>query len=375
MRTLLISDLRPIYKKINFISISDTVGRLILFFRNHENEIFLTYTKDGYFVISKEDIIGFDWNDKVYDLLLKKGVSLLVYVFESDPVDKFFQLSLEYKKAIVVLNSNNTPVGILHYPDVVAFLNGYPMPTRVSGVSTPFGIFFTNSLARGGISDLKLFLTGCLFSLFAIVMFFTGALLYGSLKNVFSGFDSYTVSVISTVLPFVIFLLLIKFTGLSKLHGAEHKVAHALESGDILSVNSVRLYSRVHKRCGTNLLILLLILQFMVIYVNPILACVVALFAWRALGNKIQFYITTSEPGEKEIKDAIFAGRDFLKNYFKVLYGNVKLDSLKRAYNLGIFQILGGYFFVIFVINFVAWGLSCFGILPKDYYQLLRLFL
>ncbi|AEE14127.1 protein of unknown function DUF1385 [Thermodesulfobium narugense DSM 14796] len=375
MRTLLISDLRPVYKKINFVSQFDTVGRLILFFRTHGCEIFLTYTNDGYWAISNEDVIGFGWDDLVSELLLRKSISPLMFVSESDSIDKFFQLSLKYKRPVVVLGHGNIPVGILYYQDVMAFLNGYPMPTRVSGISTPFGIFFSNSLARGGISDIKLFLTGSLFSFFAIIMFLAGDFFYEILKYIFVDFDPYTVSLLSIVLPLIIFLFLIKFTGLSKLHGAEHKVAHAIESGDILSSHSVGFYSRVHKRCGTNLLILLLLLQVMVIYINPILACVIALFAWRALGNKIQFYITTSEPGEKEINNALFAGRDFMKNYFDVVVNNVKVSSFRKIYNSGIFQILSGYFFVIFVINFLAWSLLWLGILPRDYYQLLRLFL
>ncbi|HEM55126.1 MAG: hypothetical protein C0177_03660 [Fervidicoccus fontis] len=375
MRTLLISDLRPVYKKINFVSHFDTIGRLILFFRTHGCEIFLTHTDDGYYAISKDDVIGFGWNDLVSDLLMNKNLSPLMFVFENDSVDKFLQLSLIYKKPVIVLGPGNIPVGILYYPDVIAFLNGYPMPTRVSGVSTPFGIFFTNSLARGGVNDIKLFLTGGLFSLFAIILFITGSFFYEILKYNFVDFDPYTLSLFSIILPLVIFLFLIKFSKLSKLHGAEHKVAHAIESGDILSKNSVNSYSRVHKRCGTNLLILLFLLQIMVIYINPILACVIALFTWRALGNKIQFYITTSEPGEKEINNALFAGRDFMKNYFNTIINNVKISSFRKVYNLGIFQILSGYFFVIFVINFLAWSLLWLGILPKDYYQLLRLFL
>jgi hypothetical protein len=110
-------------------------------------------------------------------------------------------------------------------------------------------------------------------------------------------------------------------------------------------------------------------------YINPILAIVIALFIWRFLGSKVQYYITTAEPGEKELMNAILAGRDFMKNYYNATINNVKLDLFKKIYNSGIFQILGGYFFTILILNFLAWGLLWFGILPKDYYQLFRLFL
>lgn len=375
MQTLLISDLRPAYKKVNFISNFDLVGRLILFFRVHGCEIFLISNTSGFFAISKDDVIGSDWNDRVSDLLLKKNISPAICVFEDDNIDKFFQLSVSYKKPVVVLSSDNMPLGVLYYENVMAFLNGYSMPTRVSGISTPFGVFFSNGIAKGGISDIKLFLTGSLFSFFAILIFLTGDIFFEATRYLFGDVESLTTSTLAIFLPLAIFLVLIKFTRLSKLHGAEHKVAHAIESGDILSVYSANSYSRVHKRCGTNLLILVLLLQIMIIYINPILAIVIALFIWRFLGNKAQYYITTTEPEEKDLMNAILAGRDFMKNYYNATINKVRLDPFKKIYNLGIFQILGGYFFTILVLNFLAWGLLWLGILPKDYYQLFRLFL
>jgi len=375
MQTLLISDLRPAYKKVNFISNFDLVGRLILFYRVHGCEIFLISTSNGLFAISKDDVIGSDWNDRVSDILLKKNISTAICVFEDDNIDKFFQLSVYHKKPVVVLSSNNIPLGVLYYENVMAFLNGYSMPTKVSGISTPFGVFFSNGIAKGGLSDIKLFLTGSLFSIFAILIFLTGDFFFEATNNLFGATENSTTSTLAIILPLAFFLILIKFTRLSKLHGAEHKVAHAIESGDILSVYSVNSYSRIHKRCGTNLLILVLLLQIMIIYLNPILAIVIALFIWRFLGNKVQYYITTTEPGEKDLKSAILAGKDFMKNYYNTTISKVRLDPLKKIYNLGIFQILGGYFFTILILNFLAWGLLWFGILPKDYYQLFRLFL
>lgn len=38
-------------------------------------------------------------------------------------------------------------------------------------------------------------------------------------------------------------------------HGAEHKVIHALEAGDRLTVDRVRRYPRLHPRCGTSFLL------------------------------------------------------------------------------------------------------------------------
>lgn len=58
-------------------------------------------------------------------------------------------------------------------------------------------------------------------------------------------------------------------------HGAEHKTINCLEHGDDLTVENVRKHSRLHKRCGTSFLLIVMIVSiivFMFITVeNPLL--------------------------------------------------------------------------------------------------------
>jgi uncharacterized protein YqhQ len=44
-------------------------------------------------------------------------------------------------------------------------------------------------------------------------------------------------------------------------HGAEHMTIHALEAGDPLTVNEVRKYPTAHHRCGTEFLVILVLLS------------------------------------------------------------------------------------------------------------------
>ena len=44
-------------------------------------------------------------------------------------------------------------------------------------------------------------------------------------------------------------------------HGAEHMTIHALEAGDPLTVDEVRKYPTAHQRCGTEFLVVVIMLS------------------------------------------------------------------------------------------------------------------
>ena len=44
-------------------------------------------------------------------------------------------------------------------------------------------------------------------------------------------------------------------------HGAEHKTINCLEHGEELTVENVKKYSRIHKRCGTSFLLIVMIIS------------------------------------------------------------------------------------------------------------------
>lgn len=52
-------------------------------------------------------------------------------------------------------------------------------------------------------------------------------------------------------------------------HGAEHKTINCLESGDKLTVENVRKHTRLHKRCGTSFLLIVMIVSMIVFLFLP----------------------------------------------------------------------------------------------------------
>lgn len=52
-------------------------------------------------------------------------------------------------------------------------------------------------------------------------------------------------------------------------HGAEHKTIHCYEAGEELNVENVKKYSRLHPRCGTSFLLLVIVLTIFVFSIFP----------------------------------------------------------------------------------------------------------
>lgn len=125
-----------------------------------------------------------------------------------------------------------------------------------------------------------------------------------------------------------------------KWHGAEHKAINTYCNGKELTFENVKAASRVSKRCGTNLLIYLIVLNLSlkeIFYVVglPQLNSVIFLlsisisieimdskwlnqtiiyktFEW--IQDKIQYYITTKEPEDWQIKCAIVGIQSLIDN-------------------------------------------------------------
>jgi uncharacterized protein YqhQ len=52
-------------------------------------------------------------------------------------------------------------------------------------------------------------------------------------------------------------------------HGAEHKTIFAFEAGEALTVENVRKYSRLHPRCGTSFLLIVMVVSIVVFSLVP----------------------------------------------------------------------------------------------------------
>ncbi len=157
-----------------------------------------------------------------------------------------------------------------------------------------------------------------------------------------TGDNHYLLNLTEGVIRLLLFLLYIWAIGRTKdikrvfqYHGAEHKTIHTYESDEPLTVENVRRHSRLHARCGTNFLLIVMVTSIIVfaflgwpslverivsrVVLMPVvagLAYEVIRFAGRtdnalvraviAPGLWLQ-YMTTSEPDDDQIEVAIKA--------------------------------------------------------------------
>ncbi|HHY20195.1 MAG TPA: DUF1385 domain-containing protein [Firmicutes bacterium] len=142
---------------------------------------------------------------------------------------------------------------------------------------------------------------------------------------------------------FMLYILGISYTPdikrVFQYHGAEHKVINAYEAGEELKVENIRPYSRFHMRCGTNFLVIVMLMSIFIftlitgstrpsffqrIGLHLLLLPVVAGFSYeviRFMGKEdapkwvkalarpglCTQYLTTREPDDLQIETAIAA--------------------------------------------------------------------
>lgn len=116
----------------------------------------------------------------------------------------------------------------------------------------------------------------------------------------------------------VLFFAAMKFTSIGRYHGAEHKAVAAYENFGEVTLENARKSSRIHPRCGTNILAYIIVAALL----DPLIGgwwYAIAQFiliseAWFvfggsrasiAVGNFLQRYLTTTEPGRAQLEVAV----------------------------------------------------------------------
>lgn len=161
--------------------------------------------------------------------------------------------------------------------------------------------------------------------------------------------NNFTISILEGIIRIIIFLIYIFLTAQVKdvkrvfmYHGAEHKTINCFENKEELTVENVKKHSRLHKRCGTSFLILVMIISmlfFMLVTTNNIwlrilsrvifvpLIAGISYEVIRLAGKYDNFFInliskpglllqkiTTQEPTDDMIEVAICSLKGILKN-------------------------------------------------------------
>lgn len=124
-----------------------------------------------------------------------------------------------------------------------------------------------DKLLKGKTEDVMMGVTVCFSMLLAIALFMVAPYFATRLLERFSTSETLLV-IVEGMFRIGIFLLYVALISQMKdmkrvfmYHGAEHKTINCLEHGEELTVENVKKYSRIHKRCGTSFLLIVMIIS------------------------------------------------------------------------------------------------------------------
>ena len=269
--------------------------------------------------------------------------------------------------AAPVVDQGGRYLGVLPAREVAAAASGEPITASIAGLATPFGVHLTTGRVRAGASDLALASTGVALMLINLIAISGTDWLRAQAHRLWPLLDSLTtrgstgetVEVIGIgIVSLALFLLLLRLSPITGTHAAEHMVVHAIEEGEDLTLEKVRPMPRVHPRCGTNLVALLVMIGIGQTLFSAISQAnqdvgelalfglvVVVMITWRRLGSGLQRLITTKPPSDRQLQRAIGVGEELLRRM--VTPPARPLRGFDRLWNSGFLQVLAG-FLVVF---------------------------
>ncbi len=283
--------------------------------------------------------------------------------------------------AVPVAAGDGRYLGMVLRRDILAAITGEALAPPIAGLATPFGVYLTTGALRAGASNLALAGTGI--ALMAINLLAGGAIygLAGIADRLLAhgspppppeaiGPIPLWATLLFHGLQIAVFLLLLRLSPLTRVHGAEHMVVRAIEEGEDLVPEKLRTMSRVHPRCGTNLMALLILLiiaqQFFTSLsdgadeATRLLALfvlvMIVLLTWRRLGAGLQRWVTTRRPSDRQLASAARVG--------EALLDKVRADPGARAgfprrlWNSGFPQVLTGFLAMALVADYGIPALS-----------------
>jgi hypothetical protein len=278
-----------------------------------------------------------------------------------------------------VLDLHGQLMGMVSKSELVSAVFGRVRPPLIGGMATPFGVYLTGGGVRGGVGDLALMSTGAYLTVLNILAFWLTFKLIGAggwiqavpaLADWVARTPEFFVGT-----SFVVFGALFRLSWVTGYHAAEHQVVHAIEAGDDLRPNVVRQKPRVHPRCGTNLVVAVLIMTAFwesrdnpslswIAGMGPVPAMLITVFFWRRIGGWVQQYVTTRPASLAQLESGITAGKQLMERYQQ---GPApERGRLGRIWNMGILQVLAG--------SFLAWGVLWLLQLVLPFPQELRVF-
>ncbi|MGI8650665.1 MAG: DUF1385 domain-containing protein [Rubrobacter sp.] len=188
-----------------------------------------------------------------------------------------------------------------------------PVVARLSKLPIIRSFFFWSRLLLqviGSVWAIVFFLATIGVLWIIVKLFEAGSASFESVGPVFSFLASFP------ILPvLLIFLLVMRFSAIGRYHGAEHKVVAAYEKYGEVTLENARKSSRLHPRCGTNILAYILLAGLLDPLIGwwgyAMLQFILISEAWYifgqtrpsiAVGNFLQRVFTTTEPRRKELE-------------------------------------------------------------------------
>lgn len=228
------------------------------------------------------------------------------------------------------------------------------------GMATPFGIRIHSAITHAGVSNLQMVCTGLIYA----VAVFAAHYLSGYLQV--SSHLKLDTEVASWI-GLVIYLLFFRLTPLASIHASEHQVIHAMEKSGELTFENVSRQNRVHPRCGTNFMALLVVFGALVHLIQfthlpewiqfPMLVCALmtSSFASPRFGGFLQKYFTTKAARDSDIQKAIDVAMKHNSNFIEYLSKNDVPSALKLFFmsisNSGAVYIFSAYLATYLALN------------------------
>ncbi|MFH0702670.1 MAG: DUF1385 domain-containing protein [bacterium] len=232
-------------------------------------------------------------------------------------------------------------------------------PVSLGGLATPLGVYLTDGQHQAGSKNPGLILAGMTLGIISIFV--------EIIVNIISNhIEIHYIFII--FIQLVLFILILRVTPLVRYHAAEHQTIHAIEKGLPLNAEYIKIQPRAHKRCGTNIMVLIVGIQFVFllsfessIFNKPnlrflfLIAGLLFVFSsWKKIGMWIQEYLTTAKASDRQIKSGIKAGKELLYLYKRDI-NNYSPNFFQKIWNMGLIQILLSFLFILWIFDIIIY--------------------
>jgi CBS domain-containing protein len=288
------------------------------------------------------------------------------------PADEGLQVMEELDLPVApVVDGRGRLAGMVSRADLVSLASGQARPSRCGGMATPLGVYLTTGVVRSGAGDFGLVLSGFLMGLLALVSL---GVAVAAVWAVDEHFDLGLLAAFGwlpdpsvrarrlryavTIAWVILYTLLFRLSPLAGYHGAEHMTVNAIEHGEELSADTVSRHSRVHPRCGTNLVVVLVLFSVLAgVQISGIWLGLIALVVVAnrtVIGGVAQWHVTTRPPTPWELESGVEAGRRLLEAHQGVIGRPVSL--LRRIWCMGLLQSIVGLALSGLVVRGILWA-------------------